>query len=117
MERVGSKVRVTLGLVDRRVPQKLTHLLETPRTTPPARYERRRARVPEIVPPPRPTTERLLPGPDGLVRIALERPFSDGTVAIDLDPLSLLCRLAATVPPSRFMLTASWYIARARQKA
>ncbi|HEX5076892.1 MAG TPA: transposase [Gemmatimonadaceae bacterium] len=47
-------------------------------------------------------TERLLPGPDGLVRIALKRPFSDGTVAIDLDPLSLLCRLAATVPPPRF---------------
>jgi hypothetical protein len=47
-------------------------------------------------------TERLLPGPDGLVRIALKRPFSDGTGAIDLDPLSLLCRLAATVPPPRF---------------
>ena len=47
-------------------------------------------------------TERLLPGPDGLVRIALKRPFSDGTVAIDLDPPSLLCRLAATVPPPRF---------------
>jgi putative transposase len=47
-------------------------------------------------------SERLLPGPDGLVRIALKRPFSDGTVAIGLDPLSLLCRLAATVPPPRF---------------
>ena len=34
-------------------------------------------------------------------RIALKRPFSDGTVAIDLDPLSLLCRLAASVPPPR----------------
>jgi hypothetical protein len=30
-------------------------------------------------------TDRLLPGPDGLVRIALEKPFSDGTVAVDLD--------------------------------
>ncbi|HVW25734.1 MAG TPA: transposase, partial [Polyangiaceae bacterium] len=29
-------------------------------------------------------------------------PFSDGTVAVDMDPLSLLCRLAATVPPPRF---------------
>ena len=47
-------------------------------------------------------SEHLLPGPDGLVRITLKRPFSDGTFAIDLDPLSLLCRLAATVPPPRF---------------
>jgi hypothetical protein len=37
--------------------------------------------------------------PDELVRIELKRPFSDGTVAIDLDPLSLLCRLAASIPP------------------
>ena len=35
--------------------------------------------------------ERITHGPDGLVRIALKRPFSDGTVAVDLDPLSLLC--------------------------
>lgn len=41
------------------------------------------------------TSERLLPGPDGLVRIALKKPFSDGTVAVDLDPLALLCRLVA----------------------
>ncbi|GMV13424.1 MAG: hypothetical protein AMXMBFR56_16480 [Polyangiaceae bacterium] len=34
----------------------------------------------------------------GLVRILLKRAFSDGTTAIDLDPLSLLCRLAASVP-------------------
>lgn len=36
---------------------------------------------------------------DGLVRLELKRPFGDGTVAIDLDPISLLCRLAAAVPP------------------
>lgn len=30
-----------------------------------------------------------------------QRAFSDGTTAIDLDPLSLLCRLAASVPPPR----------------
>jgi hypothetical protein len=47
-------------------------------------------------------SEHLLPGPDGLVRITLKRPFSDGTVAIDLDPLSLLCRLATTIPAPRF---------------
>src|SRR5437867_1501628 len=34
--------------------------------------------------------------------IALKRPFSDGTVAVDLDPLSLLCRLVALVPAPRF---------------
>jgi hypothetical protein len=39
--------------------------------------------------------------PNGLVRVELKRPFSDGTVAIDLDPLSFLCRLAAAVPPPR----------------
>ena len=37
-----------------------------------------------------------------LVRLVLKRPFSDGTFAIDLDPLSLLCRLATAVPPPRF---------------
>ena len=39
---------------------------------------------------------------DGLVRIELKRAFYDGTVAVDLDPLSLLCRLATAVPPPRF---------------
>jgi hypothetical protein len=42
--------------------------------------------------------ERVTRGPDGLVRITLKKPFSDGTVAVDLDPLSLLSRLAASVP-------------------
>jgi hypothetical protein len=43
--------------------------------------------------------ERLHILPNDLVRIELKRPFCDGTVAIELDPLSLLCRLAASVPP------------------
>ncbi len=46
--------------------------------------------------------ERLKLLPDGLCRIELRRPFGDGTVAVDLDPLSLLCRLCAAVPPPRF---------------
>jgi hypothetical protein len=46
--------------------------------------------------------ERLERRADGLVRIALKRAFADGTVAVDLDPLSLLCRLATSVPPPRF---------------
>jgi Putative transposase len=36
------------------------------------------------------------------VRIALKKHFSDGTYAVDLDPLSLLTRLCASVPPPRF---------------
>ena len=43
--------------------------------------------------------ERVELRPDGLVRIALKRAYSDGTVAVDMDPLSLLSRLAAAVPP------------------
>lgn len=46
--------------------------------------------------------ERLKLLDSGLVRIELRRPFGDGTTAIDIDPLSLLCRLAAAVPPPRF---------------
>src|SRR5262249_20611264 len=42
--------------------------------------------------------ERVEHRPDGLVCITLKRAFADGTVAIEMDPLSLLCRLAATVP-------------------
>ncbi len=56
--------------------------------------------------------ERITRGPDGLVRIALKRPFSDGTVAVDLDPLSLLSRLGASVPPPR--LHSVGYARRAR---
>ncbi|WP_437321970.1 transposase [Sorangium sp. So ce385] len=46
--------------------------------------------------------ERVEPQQDGLVRLSLKRAFADGTVAVDMDPLSLLCRLAAIVPPPRF---------------
>jgi hypothetical protein len=46
--------------------------------------------------------ERVTQGPEGLVRITLKKRFSDGTFAVDLDPLSLLTRLCASVPPPRF---------------
>ena len=46
--------------------------------------------------------ERLERRPDGLVRLALKRAYADGTVAVEMDPLSLLCRLATSVPPPRF---------------
>jgi hypothetical protein len=46
--------------------------------------------------------ERIELRPDGLHRIALKKAYTDGTVAVDMDPLSLLCRLATSVPPPRF---------------
>ena len=46
--------------------------------------------------------ERVEQRPDGLVRITLKRAYGDGTVAVDMDPLSLVARLAAAVPPPRF---------------
>ena len=44
---------------------------------------------------------RLERRPDGLVRILLKKAYRDGTVAVEMDPLSLLCRLATSVPPPR----------------
>ncbi|HTU60577.1 MAG TPA: transposase, partial [Polyangiales bacterium] len=46
--------------------------------------------------------KRIEQRPNGLVRIALKRAFADGTLAVEMDPLSLLCRLATSVPPPRF---------------
>ncbi|MBX3206000.1 MAG: transposase [Labilithrix sp.] len=46
--------------------------------------------------------ERITHGPEGLMRIGLKKKFSDGTFAVDLDPLSILTRLCASVPPPRF---------------
>ncbi len=36
------------------------------------------------------------------MRIVLKKRFSDGTLAVDMDPLSLLMRLCAAVPAPRF---------------
>ena len=46
--------------------------------------------------------ERIEPQEDGLIAITLKRPYADGTVAVVMDPLSLLCRLAMSVPPPRY---------------
>ena len=64
--------------------------------------ERGRAALVRYVLRPPIAQERLKLLDGGLVRIELRRPFGDGTVAVDMDPLSLLCRLAAAVPPPRF---------------
>jgi hypothetical protein len=45
--------------------------------------------------------ERVEQRPDGLVRITLKKAYTDGTIAVDMDPLSLLCRLATSVRPPR----------------
>jgi hypothetical protein len=38
---------------------------------------------------------------DGDVRLDFKRPWSDGTSSIDLEPLALIARLAAIIPPPR----------------
>ena len=42
---------------------------------------------------------------DGLVRLEFKKPWSDGTTSIELQPLALVARLAALVPPPRRHLT------------
>jgi hypothetical protein len=42
---------------------------------------------------------------DGDVRLEFKRPWSDGTTSIDLEPLALIARLAALVPPPRRHIT------------
>jgi len=46
--------------------------------------------------------ERVTTQKDGLVAITLKRAYADGTIAVEMDPLSLLCRLAMSVPPPRY---------------
>jgi hypothetical protein len=42
---------------------------------------------------------------DGVVRLEFKKPWSDGTTAIELQPLALIARLAALVPPPRRHVT------------
>lgn len=50
-------------------------------------------------------TERLEELPDGRVQYQLRRPWSDGTTAIVYEPLELLERLVALIPPPGFHRT------------
>jgi len=43
--------------------------------------------------------DRLHILPDGAVRLDFKKPWSDGTTSIELQPLALIARLAALVPP------------------
>lgn len=49
--------------------------------------------------------KRLALTPSGQVRYALKTPYRDGTTHIVLEPLDLMARLAALVPPPRMQLT------------
>lgn len=66
-----------------------------------AHDDRARARLVRYVLRPPLASERLSLLPNELVRLDLKKPFADGTVAIEMDPLSLLWRLCASVPPPR----------------
>jgi hypothetical protein len=48
------------------------------------------------------SNERIELASGDLVRIRFRHPYRDGTTAIELDPLSLLVRLAASVPAPKF---------------
>ncbi len=50
-------------------------------------------------------TERLALTPSGQVRYQLKTPYRDGTTHTVLEPLDLMARLAALVPPPRMHLT------------
>ena len=50
-------------------------------------------------------SERLALTASGQVRYALKTPYRDGTTHIVLEPLDLMARLAALVPPPRMHLT------------
>jgi hypothetical protein len=49
--------------------------------------------------------DRLKTLGDGQVRIELKKPWPNGTTSVDLEPLALIARLAALVPPPRRHLT------------
>jgi len=40
------------------------------------------------------------------VRITLKKAYTDGTLAVDMDPLSQLCQLATSVPPRALVVAA-----------
>ncbi len=61
--------------------------------------------------------ERLALTASGQVRYTLKTPYRDGTTHIVLEPLDLMARLAALVPPPRMHLTVPQGIRAARPAA
>ena len=55
----------------------------------------------KLLPAPRQSSGQSAAHPEPVEGLELKKPFGDGTVAIDMDPLSLLWRLCAAVPPPR----------------
>ena len=51
------------------------------------------------------SVDRMVLMASGQVRYSLKRPYRDGTTHIVLEPLDLMARLAALVPPPRMHLT------------
>jgi hypothetical protein len=51
------------------------------------------------------SNERLSLLPDGRLRYKLKRRWSDGTAQVIYEPMELMERLAALVPPPRFNIT------------
>jgi hypothetical protein len=62
---------------------------------------RRKAPVRYVLRPPV-AQERVQSQKDGLVAIAIKRAYADGTAAVVRARLSLLCRLAMSLPPPRY---------------
>jgi hypothetical protein len=60
--------------------------------------------------------ERVEVRDDGLVRLSLKRAYADGTIAVEMDPLSLLCRLATSVPPRAFTPSSTRACSRRRAR-
>ena len=68
----------------------------------PARDRARLERLCRYVCRPPIAQERLVEVAGGKLRYLLKKPWSDGTVALVLEPLDLCARIAALIPPPRF---------------
>jgi hypothetical protein len=75
--------------------------VDEPEARPPESPVGRATRAQDVCRPPI-AQERLVETRDGRLRYVLKKPWSDGTVALVLEPLDLCARIAALIPPPRF---------------